>query len=216
MDIQPDANQSLPFINVDFFEDLTGNIVTPEKKGQTEIGERIRLIRQEKNISLQDLSTLTGFDVETLEGIESNALKPQIGSILKLSKALDSAFGNIVSGEGDQPYCITRKNEQQPIIRSTSKKGAKQIYTYKSLASAVKGRHMEPLVVQLEEAPEESLSVHNGEEFIFVIQGEVSLQIGEEQYNLEPGDSAYYLSTTPHLISSKKDKATILAVIYES
>ncbi|MEW6672209.1 MAG: cupin domain-containing protein, partial [Thermodesulfobacteriota bacterium] len=58
-------------------------------------------------------------------------------------------------------------------------------------------------------------SVHDGEEFIYVLSGEVVLDIGEDTYKLEPGDSVYYLSTTPHLIASKSGKATILAVLYE-
>jgi hypothetical protein len=44
----------------------------------------------------------------------------------------------------------------------------------------------------------------------------VILEIGEDKFELEPGDSAYYLSTTAHHISAKKDKATILAVMYEA
>jgi len=101
------------------------------------------------------------------------------------------------------------------ISRSTSRKGSRQIYTYKSLAPEVKGRHMEALIVQLEENPEKSMSVHDGEEFIYVLTGRVVLDIGEETFRLEPGDSVYYLSTTPHLVASESGQATILAVLYE-
>jgi quercetin dioxygenase-like cupin family protein len=69
-------------------------------------------------------------------------------------------------------------------------------------------------VVQLLASPEKDISVHEGEEFIFVLSGTVLLEIGKESFELEPGDSAYYLSTTPHFITAKADKATILAVIY--
>jgi quercetin dioxygenase-like cupin family protein len=57
--------------------------------------------------------------------------------------------------------------------------------------------------------------VHEGEEFIFVLNGIVVLEIGDDKFELEPGDSVYYLSTTPHHIAAKNDKATILAVLYE-
>jgi len=79
----------------------------------------------------------------------------------------------------------------------------------------VKGRHMEALVVQLLTATEKDVSVHDGEEFVFVLDGTVLLEIGGERFELEPGDSAYYLATTPHIISAKEDKATILAVLYQ-
>ena len=74
---------------------------------------------------------------------------------------------------------------------------------------------MEPLVVQLEEYPDQDVSIHEGEEFIFVLDGVVLVKIGEESFELEPGDSAYYLSTTPHLLSAKGGKATIVAVVYD-
>ena len=141
--------------------------------------------------------------------------QPQLGTVIKLSKALDSAFGRLVSGVGDKLYSITRKNERRTVSRSTSPKSQKQVYVYKSLAPDVKGRHMEALLVQLEEDPENEVSVHEGEEFIFVLDGVVEMGIGEDRFELEPGDSVYYLSTTPHHIAAKKDKATILAVLYE-
>ena len=204
-----------PHINVDFFEDLTGDISEKPRDGVEEIGKRIRILREEKGISLEELSNMTGFDVELLSNIENNIVQPQLGTVIRLSKALDSAFGRLISGTGDKIYSITRKNEQKTVSRSTSQKGKKQVYVYKSLAPEVRGRHMEALIVQLEENPEKEVSVHDGEEFIYVLDGIVVLDIGEDTFDLEPGDSAYYLSTTPHLVASKKGKSTILAVLYE-
>jgi quercetin dioxygenase-like cupin family protein len=166
-------------------------------------------------LSLEELSKLTGFDTQFLSSLEKNEAQPQLGTIIKLSKALDSAFGRLVSGVGEKLYSVTRKNERRTISRSTSLSGKKQLYTYKSLAPDVKGRHMEALMVQLEENPEKEISVHEGEEFIFVLDGIVILEIGEDKYELEPGDSVYYLSTTPHHIAAKSGKATIIAVLYE-
>lgn len=205
----------LPHINVDYFEDLTGNIKNGEDGPVEDVGKRIKSLREERDISIEDLSHLTGFSVERLEKIENGEEKPQLGTVMKLSKALDSAVGRLVSGMGNKLYSITRKNERKQIFRSTSKTGKQNVYSYMSLAPEVRGRHMEALIVQLEQNPESEVSIHNGEEFIFVLEGTVSLKIGKEQYELEPGDSAYYLSTTSHLVSAKSEKATILAVLYE-
>ena len=210
-----ESKDKKPHINVDYFEDLTGDISESKQRGEQEIGERIRKLREEKGLSVDELANLTGFDVELLSNIETNKVQPQLGTVIKLSKALDSAFSRLVSGVGDKLYSITRKNEQKIISRSTSQKGKKQIYTYRSLAPEVQGRHMEALIVQLEENPDEEMSVHEGEEFIYIIEGVAVLKIGEERFELEPGDSVYYLSTTPHQITSKSGKATILAVLYE-
>jgi quercetin dioxygenase-like cupin family protein len=83
-----------------------------------------------------------------------------------------------------------------------------------SLAPDVKGRHMEALIVELKENPDEDMSVHEGEEFIYVLDGTVALKIGADDFVLEPGDSVYYLSTTPHLIAAKTGAAKIIAVLY--
>jgi transcriptional regulator with XRE-family HTH domain len=204
-----------PHINVDFFEDLTGDIIKSDHDKVEDIGKRVRTLREEKGLSLDELSKLTGFDIEFLSGIEKNEAQPQLGTIIRLSKALDSAFGRLVSGVGEKLYSITRRNQQKIISRSTAQKGKKELYTYKSLAPGVKGRHMEALIVQLEENPNGEESVHDGEEFIYVMEGVVTLKIGEDLFDLSPGDSAYYLSTTPHWIASKSGKATIIAVLYE-
>ena len=215
-----ETNTKKPHINVDYFEDLTGQIDKPTdvcsqpEGSQEDIGQRIKAIRQAKGLSLDELSNMTGFDVELLASIENCEVQPQLGTAIKLSKALDSAFGRLVSGVGEKLYSITRKEEQKIVSRSTSQKGQRKAYTYRSLAPEVKGRHMESLIVQLEEAPDPERSVHDGEEFIYVLEGTVSLDIGEDHFDLEPGDSAYYLSTTPHLIAAASGQATILAVLY--
>ena len=207
--------ETIPHINVDYFEDLTGDINNGKTGELHEVGTRIKTLREEKGISIEDLASLTGFDKERLENIEKGIVKPQLGTVMKLSRALDSALGRLVSGVGDKLYSITRKEDRKRVSRSTSSKGETNLYAYMSLAPEVKGRHMEALIVQLEENPAKEVSVHNGEEFIFVLEGGVQLQIGEETFELNPGDSVYYLSTTPHLIMAKQGKATILAVLYE-
>ena len=149
-----DTEKKKPHINVDFFEDLTGDISEPTPTGVEEIGKRIKKLREEKGLSLDELSNLTGFEVELLSNVETSEVQPQLGMVMKLSKALDSAFSRLVSGVGDKMYAITRKNEQKVVSRSTSHKGKKQVYTYKSLAPEVRGRHMEAFIVRLEEIPD--------------------------------------------------------------
>ncbi len=203
-------------INVDYFEDLTGDIATCDDTCREQIGDRIRKLREEKGLTLADLSQLTGFEATMLADIESNAISPQLGTIIKLSKALDSALQRLLSGEGEKLYAITRKDERKVVSRSSATRSERPAYTYMGLAPEVKGRHMEALLVELEALPDQERSVHAGEEFIHVLDGIVEFLIGDEQFELHPGDSAYYLSTTPHLLTAKEGKAKILAVIYST
>jgi quercetin dioxygenase-like cupin family protein/DNA-binding XRE family transcriptional regulator len=214
MEADMEEKNQTPHINVDYFEDLTGDIKTSEKSVE-EIGKRIKSIRESKGLSLNELSNMTGFDVDFLEGIENEKVQPQLGTVIKLSKALDAAFSRLISGVGSGLYSVTRKDERKIVARSTSGKGKKKLYSYQSLAPEVKGRHMEALMVTLEENPEREISVHDGEEFIYVVDGTAVVKIGEDQFELTPGDSIYYLSTTPHSIAAKSGTSTILAVLYE-
>ena len=209
-------DHAAPPINVDYFEDLTGKIDNGSEPSCEEIGGRLRKIRKEKGLSIVQLSQLTGFDLEMLTDIESGELCPQLGTVIKLSKALDSALQRLISDDGEHLYVVTRQNERKVITRSTSKQGQRAAYTYMTLAPEVKGRHMEPLIVELQAMPEEERSIHQGDEFIYVLQGDVILDIGDDHFELSPGDSAYYLSTTPHLLTAKEGKATVLAVIYSN
>ncbi len=209
-----EPKKKTPHINVDYFEDLTGDISSAQQSSIDVVGDKIAKLRKEKGISLEELSNMTGFDTTTLAKIEKNDLQPQLGTIMKLSQALDGVFTRLVSDVGTQLYSITRKSDRKAVARSTSKESNKQLYQYKSLAPEVKGRHMEALIVQLEEKPDVKPSVHEGEEFIYVLESTAELTIANEVFELEPGDSVYYLSTTPHLIAGKGGTATILAVLY--
>ncbi len=209
-----DNKNQTPHINVDYFEDLTGDVSPSDGLSVEAVGDKISKLRQDKGISLEEMSNLTGFETDVLDKIEKNEIKPQLGTIIKLSQALDAAFSRLVSDVGSKLYSVTRKSDRKAVSRSTSRKSKKQLYQYKSLAPEVQGRHMEALIVQLEENPDVEPSKHGGEEFIYVLEGKAELKIGEDVFVLEPGDSVYYLSTTPHLIAGKDGQATILAVLY--
>lgn len=215
-----------PHINVDYFEGLTPDIQNDVKNdgrsaksgGVKSVGERIKSLRTEKGVSLEALAESTGFSAEKLAAFESGQAQPPLGTVMKLSSALDAVFAKLLSGEGEKPYAIVRKETLVPFERLISGGGAggkKKPYTYFSLGAEVKDRHMEPLIVYLEESSEEELSVHDGEEFIHVLEGRVKLIIKNELFELRPGDSVYYQSSLPHLVTAADGRAMILAVLYE-
>ena len=84
---------SLPHINVDYFQELTGEIAKSEPAGVTGIGDRIQALRKEKGFSIEALAKMTGFSTELLSKIEAREVMPQLGSMMKLSKALEAAIG---------------------------------------------------------------------------------------------------------------------------
>ena len=198
----------------DFMESIGPEV--PEEHLTANVGERVRQVRDKQGLSLEDVSQRTDIDVSMLSQIEEGIVAPPLGIIIKLAKALEMRMGYFISGEQDRPYTIVRHRDRKVVSRYDSKKAKYYGYEYESLAPHKKDRHMEPFLVTLEPAEtEEERSTHDGQEFIFVLQGQMEVRLGEEVHLLDPGDAIYYDSTVPHLVKTHGQKTTkILAVLY--
>jgi transcriptional regulator with XRE-family HTH domain len=183
------------------------------------IGEKIRELRETKGLSLKEMADVTGFSTALLSQMENHLISPSLGTLIKISRALDVHLGYFFGEGPGEPYTIVRKDERKKISRFASKDGVKYGYSYESLGFEKKDRHMEPFLVTLEPATVKSAktSTHEGEEFIFVLEGEMEVILGDHTDILYPGDSIYYDSTIPHRVQCRKDKETkIVAVLYTS
>ena len=179
------------------------------------VGDRVKQIREQKKLSLADVSSRTGFDVDFLAKIEANEVSPPLGTLIKLGKALDMKMGYFISGGECNVYTVMRADERQKIARRASSEDKAYGYTYQSLAPGKTDRHMEPFLVTLEASQKEELSAHEGQEFIYVLEGEMEAIVGENREVLSAGDSIYYDSSTPHQVRCHKGPfARILAVMY--
>jgi 2-oxoglutarate ferredoxin oxidoreductase subunit gamma len=183
---------------------------------QVNVGERVREVREKRGLTLQDISQRTDIDVSLLQEIEDGSVAPPLGEIIKLAKALEMKMGYFISGQEDSPFTIVRKDDRKVVSRYDSTKGKHYGYEYISLAPHKKERHMEPFLVTLVPADtEEERSTHDGQEFIYVLDGTMEVRLGDEAHILRPGDTIYYDSTVPHLVKCHGHKKTrILAVLY--
>jgi transcriptional regulator with XRE-family HTH domain len=184
---------------------------------EVRVGERIKELRERKGLSLKEVADLTGFSTALLSQMENHLVSPSLGTIIKLARALSVKVGDFLGETEGEPFTIVRKDERKMVSRFASKEGVKYGYSYESLGFDKKDRHMEPFIVTLEPATVKAAktSVHEGEEFIFVLEGEMEVILGNHTDILYPGDSIYYDSTIPHKVQCHQDKVTrILAVIY--
>lgn len=180
------------------------------------VGQRIRQFREHKGLSLNDLAQRTGLPQEMLAEIEAETASPPLGILIKLGKALDMRLGTLIASGEDRPYTVVRVAERQQMSRFASQKGTSYGYSYETLAPRKKNRSMEPFIVTLQPTKEiVDPSTHDGEEFIYVLEGQMEALVGDAIEVLSPGDAIYYDSTVPHLVRPYNDKpAKILAVIY--
>jgi len=181
------------------------------------VGEKIKVLRERKGLSLKDLADSTGFSTALLSQMENHLVSPSLGTMIKLARAMGVKVGDFLGETEGEPFTIVRKDERKNVSRFASKDGVKYGYSYESLGFDKKDRHMEPFIVTLEPATVKAMktSVHEGEEFIFVLEGEMEVILGNHTDVLYPGDSIYYDSTIPHRVQCHQDKITrILAVLF--
>ncbi len=184
-----------------------------ETEGAFSHGQRVKLAREERGFSLDELSGKTGIDVNLLAGLEAGENVLPLGQLIKLSKALDMKMADVISS-GDEPFTIVRVNQRKRFTRFGKSKEMGHGYEYESLAPNKKDRTMEPFVVTLHPASADKPSTHDGQEFIYVLEGEMEVLVGEKREILGPGDAVYYDSTSNHLVRASGDKpARILAVL---
>lgn len=211
----------------DFLKDI-GDFSPTEKEGPgkspsadgdkdvSAIGARVRTVRTEKGLTINDVSQRTGLESNYLERVENQAISPPLGALIKIAKALDMRLGRFISTGAVKPSTIVRKDQRRVISRFTSARGDQYGYTYESLAADKKDREMEPFIVTLvPSGAKEELSTHAGQEFIYVLQGAMEVILNDQTDVLYPGDSIYYDSKVPHLVRCHGDEeTTILAVLY--
>jgi transcriptional regulator with XRE-family HTH domain len=181
------------------------------------VGEKVKTLREQKGLSLKELADSTGFSTALLSQMENHLVSPSLGTMIKLAKALGVRVGDFWGETEGEPFAIVRKDERKTVSRFASKEGVKYGYSYESLGFEKKNRRMEPFIVTLEPATVKTskTSVHEGEEFIFVLEGEMEVLLGNHTDVLYAGDSIYYDSSIPHRVQCHQDKATrILAVLY--
>lgn len=181
------------------------------------IGEKIKSLRIEKAMSAEEVSRKSGISESIIAEIENHKVSPPLGHIISLANALQVTLGELFEDSADSPFCIVRSNDRKTVSRFNSADGKTGGYSYESLGHQKQNRQMEPFLVTL--APTEGSQVepnqHVGEEIIFVLEGQVEVRLADHTDVLNPGDSIYYDSNLPHVVSCHgENPATILAVIY--
>jgi len=182
------------------------------------IGERVKTLREERNISLADLSERTGLKEKDIVKIEEGALIPGLAPLVKISRVMGVRPGTFLDDCENIGPVVTRSGDTIEATRFSSReKGDEADMTFRALAHNKAGRHMEPFMIDVESGSSKhvKLSSHEGEEFIYVMNGSVEIRYGKDKIVLDRGDSIYYDSAVPHHVhTAGEEKAKILALVY--
>ena len=183
------------------------------------VGEKIKSIRETKQISVSELAERTGLAEEQINRIENNVDIPSLAPLIKIARALGVRLGTFLDDQDEVGAVICRKEElnNSTISFSNNAMNARTHMQYHSLSNSKADRHMEPFIIDIEATDETNyeLSSHEGEEFIFVMEGAVEIAYGKKTHVIEAGDSIYYDSIVPHHVHGYQGQAAkILAVVY--
>jgi len=151
------------------------------------VGPRLRALRQQRDMTLADLSAATGISVSTLSRLESGHRRPNLELLLPLAQAhqvpLDELIGAPATGDPRihaQPF--TRNG--MTVLPLTRRTGGLQAYK---------------LVIPTSRAPQEpDLQVHEGYEWLYVLSGQLRIVLGEHDLLLRAGEAAEFDTRVPH------------------
>jgi transcriptional regulator with XRE-family HTH domain len=184
------------------------------------IGERIKEIRKLKEISVKDMSERTGISEQQINLIEENEEFPSLAPLIKIARVLGVRLGTFLDDhEARGPVICRRENMtgEGGIGFSGNTVSKHKSMLYHSLSRDKPGRHMEPFIIEVSPSEDKNYvpSTHEGEEFIYVLEGGIEIDYGKETYVLDAGDSIYYDSIVSHHVHALNGfKAKIIGVVY--
>ena len=177
------------------------NAVTPKTEAEymlTEIGARIRELRLIADMSTEDMARATEVTVEAYEAYEEGREDLPFTFVHKCALLFGVEMTEILEGRQArlQSYTVTRSGEGQ----LTAREDGNQIV---NLAAEFRSKIAEPYRVlytysEAEQNKPIHLTTHGGQEFDLILEGQLKVQVGEHVEILNPGDSIYYDSGTPH------------------
>ena len=159
------------------------------------IGAKIQRIRESKNLTVQEVAERSGLSVDQVERIEGSLDFPSLAPLIKIARVLGVRLGTFLDDQTELGPVICRKQDNNTATESISFSNnatkARKHMEYHSLSKAKSGRHMEPFLIDIASSSgvDFILSTHEGEEFIYVLEGIVEINYGKHTYILEEGDS---------------------------
>ncbi len=170
------------------------------------IGERIKMLRQAKSLTQEELASRAGLTKGFISQVERSLTSLSVESLISILDALDEKPSAFFSGPIDEK--IVFKIKDRVGLEREGVKG------FQILVPAAQNRMMDPALLELdvgEKTPEEE--PHEGEEFGLVLAGSIELVLGNKPYKLKKGECFYFKATRKHYIANRRsNKAHVLWV----
>lgn len=183
------------------------------------LGEKITTLRESLRLSQVELAERCGCELSVVEDLESGKVAPSLAPLIKITRALGVRLGTLMDDDDSMGPVYMREHEISEATRMHSLEtvsDAGELHFF-SLAEGRASRHMDPFIITISPSGEVDhvLSQHEGEEFLYGMEGCVEIEYGKEIFVLHPGESLYYDSIVPHQVRAHDGQsAKFLAVVY--
>ena len=177
------------------------------KKPDESFGVRIRKLREAKGLSLEALAGDSGYTVKFLKEVEEDKTAPPVAVVLQLGRILNV----------DMDQLQGNRDKEAAKRRTTSHKKRVASYAYAPLTVPGEEKHLRAYRVTIDPQTEHKGVEyhHEGEEFIYVLHGGLTIQVGQNTSILKKGESISFDSSLSHKLSNPhREKAELLVVIY--
>ena len=157
-----------------------------------EISEKIRNLRKEQNLTLKDLSIKTGLSVSFLSQVENGYSSLAITSLKKIAQSLNVTMNYFFKTPETHNFLVKAEEQNSFKIEGSNSE-------FIRISGDFTGRKIESIIIII--PPEQmhgSKSNHPGEEFVYVLEGALIVNLAGIDYLVKAGDSIQYLSTTDH------------------
>ncbi|MFA6815195.1 MAG: XRE family transcriptional regulator [Lentisphaeria bacterium] len=180
-----------------------------------EVGAKIKGLRKLRGVTIEELSERCDMQREQIERIEAGEVATSLTPLLQIARGLGVRLGTFLDDTECSGPVISHGNKLDTGMRFMGE-GDKNGLEFHALAANKRDRNMEPFIVDIHPPKSKNkVSSHEGEEFVYVMEGAIEVDYGKEKYRVEKGDSIYYDSIVPHHLHAADNKdARILAVIY--
>jgi transcriptional regulator with XRE-family HTH domain len=185
-----------------------------------EIGKKLRARREQQGMSAYDLAKRCDLTEARLMAIEEGYVTPAISALLRFARVLGVGVGYFFQeAETRKPVEVVRSGARLKIAHEDHEGSGEGLhYDYETLVVNFPGAVMKPFHVEIGvfDDPKLEAASHRGQEFIFVLEGELEWRSDAETHRLSTGDSIYFDGEIPHKIVGVGTKnPRVISVIYE-
>ncbi len=172
---------------------------------QISVGARLKQFREQRGLTLKQIAAHSGLSIGFISQVEHDQTYPSLASLKKLASALNVRLKDIFEDDG-QPHFLQRKGEGTIMM----------VHNVRcELLATINDNRMEPVIKYIEPHTESGkIDAHEGEEFVYVESGSITVYVGDAQYELLEGDSIYFKASEPHgWINHTENKSELLWII---